>query len=515
MHRFWEINELVRELVVDLERRCKASASSIALACCSKQLGDVVLDYLWEDLTNLSWLMQCLPPDTWERRNGEFVSTTPSTPHESGLTGQQVFLRCPSTEEWMRFSTYARRIRHLHARDSQGKRVVSLGAFNLLLMQTPTLGQYLLPNLRSIHWEDDSWDNTPFLRLFLNPELVSVYIRFPNRDPHLYRPATVSLIPTGGLTHLQLDVMGNEDFPLSALNNLLDAAAETLRSVDLDGELPVAISEKLFQLPNLRFLDVELSGTRISPPAVVFPSLEKLGISYGESDSWLHTLQNIPDPTLRELDVFFSGSSPIYLQTLTSSLLGAGIERTLVSLECLPEGRIPLTEAGIRPLFLFKRLTVLDLISHCTAERCNAQLNDSIISGLAMALPQLTSLSLGGPPCDHVASNVTIASLVALSANCIDLDFLRLHFNANDIITRGTTGNPSTCIFACKLRTLSVGAQPLPSNNDDILLVTFAILHIFPHLDTISSTGGLWGRVGRGVQLFRKAPSILPHPIGS
>lgn len=43
---------------------------------------------------------------------------------------------------------------------------VSLAAFNLLSVQTQTLGHYPLPNLHSIHWKVDSWDNAPFLRLF-------------------------------------------------------------------------------------------------------------------------------------------------------------------------------------------------------------------------------------------------------------------------------------------------------------------------------------------------------------
>ena len=400
-----------------------------------------------------------------------------------------------------------------HAYNPQRQPAVSLGAFNLLSMQIPTLGQYLLPNLRSISWELESWDKAPFLRLFLNPELVSVRIEFPDNKLHLYRPATVSLIPTGGLTHLRLEFMGREYFPLDATSNLLDAASETLRSVglDVDEEPPVAIAEKLLQLPNLRCLEVQLPGTRISPPAVVFPSLEKLVVCCRESDSLLHTLQNIPNPTLRELNVSFSGSSPSYLQTLASSLLGASIERTLLSLDFF--SGIPLTEAEIRPLLLFRRLTRLNLSPDCTGEGCNAQFDDSIISELAMALPQLTSLSLGGFPC-AATSDVTVTSLVTLSINCVDLDFLRLHLNTTDIITRRTHTHSRTQKFTCKLRTLSVGSQPLPSGTDDILLVTFTILLIFPRLETIESStrDRSWEQVRRGVRLFHEASTIIPLP---
>ena len=208
-------------------------------------------------------------------------------------------------------------------------------------MQTATLGHYLFLNLRSIVFEIHSWDLVPFLRLLLNPELVSVHVEFPNNNPRLHRPATISLIPTRALTHLRLAATKNGDFPQAALHHLLDRASKTLRSVILDGELSVAVAQKLLQLPNLRYLEAVLPRTRISPSAVAFPSLEELVATYDDAGSWLHLLQNIPNPTLRELEVTFSGSSPVYLQALGSSLLGANTERTLTSFKCLARNGIP------------------------------------------------------------------------------------------------------------------------------------------------------------------------------
>ena len=411
----------------------------------------------------------------------------------------------------MRFSSYARRIRTLYLGTSlHGATVIPLEVFNLLSMQTPTLGHYPLPNLRSFYWKIGSWDLAPFLRLFLNPGLTSVHILFPTHDPHIYRPATISLIPTQDLMHLRLQRMGNEDIHWGELRNLLDEASETLRSVSLDGQPSMAVIDKLLRLPNLRSLDVQLPATRISPPAVVLPSLGKLVVRYNDPRSWLHILQNIPNPALREFDVTFTGSSTSYLQTLGSFLLNANVERTLVSLKCTSENLAPLTGAGIHPLLSFGRLTTLELSASCNEGQCGILLNDSIVSELAVALPHLTSLGLGSIPCKASTSNVTIASLVTLSMNCVDLDFLRLHFNANDITTRGIHANSRTRKFTCKLRTLSVGSQPLPSNHNDILLVTFTILHIFPHVETIASGGGGWRQVREGVQLFRKVPRIIP-----
>jgi len=379
-------------------------------------------------------------------------------------------------------------------------------------MQTPTLGHYLLPNLRSVRLDLYTWDLVPFVRLFLNPGLVNVDIDFPGDGPHIYHPATISLIPTGDLTHLRLGSMEDDDLSMDALHNLLDEASETLRSVCLDGQPSMAVIEKLFQLPNLRRLDVELPGTRISPPAVVLPSLEKLVVGYSEGGSWLHILQNIPK--LQKLVTTYSGPSPTYLQELGSSL-GADMGRTLISLKCSSGKKAPLTEAGLRSLLSFGRLTTLKLATPCIEQRCGTQLNDSIISELAMALPRLTSLTLGDIPCKASTSDVTITGLVALSTNCVDLDFLQLHFNTKDIISHGTHANSQTHKSTCKLRTLTVGSQPLPSNRNDILLVTFTILHIFPHLESISYAIGDWKQVKQGVELFRKAARIAPPPTTS
>ena len=387
-------------------------------------------------------------------------------------------------------------------------------------MQTLTLGPYLLPNLHSISW-CDSWDLLPFLRLFLNPGLVDVDIEFPDTEPHIYRHATISMIPTRNLTELRIHSVWGNNPPdvdtlhyllcMNALYNLLEQASKTLRSAYLDGELSITVIKKLLQLPNLRLLKAGLPRTHIPLPAVVLPSLEELIVSYGETSSLLHILRNILNPTLRELKVFSRDPSPACLQTLGISLLEANIEQTLSSLDCHGNG-IPLTEAGLHPFLSFGRLTKLDLLFPCTGEGCSFQLNDSIISKLAVALPRLTHLGLGGAPCEAATSDVTIASLVVLSINCVDLDFLRLHFNANGIISHDVHTNSQTHKFTCKLRTLVVGSRPLPSNHDDILLLTFTILHIFPHLANVVCEGQGWSRVERTIQLFQKAPKTIPLP---
>ena len=76
---------MVRLLALDLKKRCKASASTLALACCSKKLSGVILDSLWEEFSNhLIWLLRCLPPETWEIHDDEFVSAIWVHSHSRG-----------------------------------------------------------------------------------------------------------------------------------------------------------------------------------------------------------------------------------------------------------------------------------------------------------------------------------------------------------------------------------------------------------------------------------------------
>ena len=386
---------------------------------------------------------------------------------------------------------------------------VSLAACHLLSMQTPTLGHLVLPNLLYIAW-GSSWELMPFLRLFLSPGLVNVRILFPDGDPHPYRLAVVPLIPTKRLVHLTCSQMspGNDTSLLEALRNLLDEASGTLRSVSWRREIPTTIFDRLLRLSNLRYLDVEPPRAPISPPEVVFPSLEQLVIRTGEVSSWLNIFEKIPNPALQDLIIhFMEDSPPDYLQVLGYSLKAANKEQSLTRFQCSWEDAITITEVELHPLLSFERLTTLVLRS-CSQE-CTVQLDDPFVCRLAKALPRLETLRLGDAP-PNAVTNVTVESLVALSTNCVDLDFLRIHFDATAIPSRSTYENSQMRKSSCKLRTLSVGSQPPPSGDDDILQFAFAIAHIFPHVEDIWGCEEGWRKVNQHLELFREESTIIP-----
>jgi hypothetical protein len=372
-------------------------------------------------------------------------------------------------------------------------------------MQTSTLGQYILPNLHSIRWDVHPWANASFVRLFLNPGLVSVHIQFPNPRPHIYRIAAISSIPTKDLAHLRLKDMGNEESVLDALEILLDKSSETIRSVALDGGLSTTFIDKLLRLRNLRSLEIELPDAHISPPEVALPSLVKLAVRYREDVPWFHILNNIPNPALRDLEATFLDASPTHMQSLISALIEANKKQTLTRLQCSWDELIPLTPERLRSAFSLERLTTLNLFPRCIDRLCGVQLEDSVVCALAAALPRLKSLKLGEVPCKISTSKVTSESLAALSTNCVDLDFLQIHFDAKEIVSGASHANYQTRRFTSRLRTLSVGSQPVPSQNKDILLVASTILHIFPHVEELSNAEGDWRLVRSGIGMLREA----------
>ena len=402
---------------------------------------------------------------------------------------------------------YARRVREFSACGyGVGVDGVSSEAYQVLSMQTSTLGQYILPNLHSLRWDVHPWTNAPFIRLFLNPGLANVHIQFPNPRPDVYRLAAISSIPTKDLAQLRLKYMGNEGPVLDALQNLLDKSSETIRSVALDGGLSTAFIDRLFQLRNLRSLEIELPSIPISSPEVVLPSLKKLAIRYRDDVPWFHILKKIPNPALRDLEATFLDDSLTHIQTLTSSLIHANKKQTLTRLQCSWEKLTPLTVERLRSVFPLERLTTLNLLPRCIEGRCGVQLEDSIICELAKALPRLKSLKLGGVPCKVFTPNVTIESLAALSTNCVDLDFLQLHFDANKLVSSGSYTDYQSRTFTSRLRTLSVGSQPLPSDNKNIILIAFALIRIFPHVEELSHAEGAWKQVKLGIGLLRNGP---------
>lgn len=79
-HRCWALDEIVRAIAANLVTNW-ATASAVALACCSKSFEEPALGEIWRRLTfldGLDPLIKCFPPEVWEIRGEDrkLASTT-------------------------------------------------------------------------------------------------------------------------------------------------------------------------------------------------------------------------------------------------------------------------------------------------------------------------------------------------------------------------------------------------------------------------------------------------------
>ena len=89
------------------------------------------------------------------------------------------------------------------------------------------------------------------------------------------------------------------------------------------------------------------------------------------------------------------------------------------------------------PIQIFRNLVQLWVGVYCPGGEEGGQwtfrLDDDEVAKLAMALPQLKSLSLG-IPCPKNICATTVASLLPISVHCIELEDLAIHFNTTSIV---------------------------------------------------------------------------------
>ena len=83
MHHCLRVDEIVRTITCELVTS-GGRATSVALACCSKNFEDPVLDALWGIQRRLHPLLKSLPGDVWND-GGRFGVSPPTIPVFSSL----------------------------------------------------------------------------------------------------------------------------------------------------------------------------------------------------------------------------------------------------------------------------------------------------------------------------------------------------------------------------------------------------------------------------------------------
>jgi len=158
-------------------------------------------------------------------------------------------------------------------------------------------------------------------------------------------------------------------------------------------------------------------------------------------------------------------------------------------------------------------LTRLSVTSPCDPSQCRSRLTNGALAQLAEALPRLVELFLGAAPCGRPARETTLAGLRPLSTHCVHLETVQVHFSALDIptdIPDDALTNPSDreplSPNHCRLFKLVVGALPVSTSGNSLLIVAYFLRQLFPRLSKIVWTepDSPWENVQEHIDTFQK-----------
>ena len=345
-------------------------------------------------------------------------------------------------------------------------------------------GGLLFPNLEWLHWDVYESDTAlAYFRLFLSPHLQRVTL-YADLDLFDYIPRSqlaaiirvISFLPTS-LEYLSVmyDSYWEENPLKDAVSSFICRCGPSLRGFGTFIPLSEAAIHRLTQLPNLSHWTTAQEPPQAVPTSI-FPSLEHLHLNSNDALTWLHlpvTLRNSPAPATSLTNV---GGALKTLDCCWSATLGSNFLSTIAEFQNLVTLRVRTYDCSNGGGY------------------CTFHLTDDDMEHLAAALPRLKHLRLR-QPCQANTCNTTVASLVSLSANCLDLTLLETHFNTltiTDDMRRLLDRGAGCDQTKCKLRSILVGNMPLEVRKEDIETIAMGFKVIFPCLTDIRGSGGHW-----------------------
>ena len=399
---------------------------------------------------------------------------------------------------------------------------LSTRVYQLLDLYFPN-GSFL-PNLQRLTCFID-WEHFAWIKLFLSPSLLSIDLNtFENSSDPIAGPI-LELLPMETLQALHF-----EDFPLDAasirtLSNCLLRLSDPLQDLITYHKISDDATVHISQLSNLRVLGISFRESNFTLPIATdtFPSLKCLYAQVDANLDWLGLLKDMR-AGLRYLSISWAeGMVPPadFTQQLVSALHTSGAQETLRVL-CINVSRPwNISRTTVVPLLSLHHLTNLEIHTPCYTHACAFDLADADLAQLASSLRELETLILGGPRCVHPSPRFTMDGLFFLSKYCTSLLDLGVHFNApqsrifdHSASTTDEGRVPIHNLFTrasdCNLRWLYIHELPFPKAPNSVGVMTYLLIHLFPHLDTIAQTGGLsesWAETQRGIhawQAFRR-----------
>ncbi|KAJ7168709.1 hypothetical protein C8R46DRAFT_1268164 [Mycena filopes] len=430
MHPALEIAELVGLICAEVsvsshqQRETKRDLNSMARAC--RSFSEPALDFLWKDQPGMTNILATMADDLWQKRHGGVV----------------IVLRPIKSQDWVRFDFYARRVRVFSWPDSS--RLVSdtwTAVFSLLAASIPV--DHLFPNLKSLSWTAVGQAYSPFLHLFMSPDLETISMRRLSGDAHL------SLLPSLAIHSPRLKsvtIFTTRQPQGQSEHTTMIRSLVYLEKLDVPS-LDQSAFTHLSELPGLTSFSIRV-GPHFVPvhgpsDTPTFPALRQISLPNTPPAFLFVLLTMISARSLRSFHVVTSSSPTRAETTRLYALLAACShphEFTDVSVETQPSPAPffgtqildePIPTTALLPLLQFRNLSRI-----CLAPPAGFDLDDAFLTDLARAWPAVLSLRLGGSEDEIVSyyrrppSRVTLRGLRALAHGCPVLHTLALPFNA-------------------------------------------------------------------------------------
>ena len=289
-----------------------------------------------------------------------------------------------------------------------------------------------------------------------------------------------------------------------------------LRKYNVDSPISASALRHIVQLPSLEEFWLVVDSFQLPDPLpiVVFPSLRLLDVEYNGDPTWLKLLPAIEDPVLTSIFVECSDVAQ-FMETFHSTMTGCGMHGRLQEFRVRSQDEFRITPQIIACTLSFKNLTLLKVLSECSANCQTLDLTDDDIDLLTRAMPHLESLVIGENPCG-VASQITFKSLYTISRRCTRLTTLLTHFNPTLFVTKvdedsasghvalglSDLNTPSSNL--CSVTTISVGHTPLPPQTNTSYIMALGLLGVFPRLEKLEYDDRDWEDIDDLIGICRR-----------
>ncbi|KAH7890606.1 hypothetical protein F5I97DRAFT_1836847 [Phlebopus sp. FC_14] len=387
----------------------------VRLARTCRYFLEPALNVLYYEISDLLWLIKCMPDDLWEV-NGKELS----------------FKRLMTESDWEIFLRYARRVRHLEF-DRRCLNTTHVSVYHALA-RPPSSAGVLFPKLLHLRCGEPRYDAVPFLLHLLQPTVTRIDID--NLMPNALTSHVLPLIPERcpRVKHLMAFrnfVFQRGDECLVRFSNMLRhfKELESVRCAELTDEGMSHLS----RLPSFRTLRVDLRLNCLHQLEHTmldtrFPALREASLS---APSLSHCLQFLKLVDSTRLDTInFNVDDESDAATYKEIFTSWGSNPSYQNMSCIEIAEMRVWRdydekhvidiATLRPLFHFRRLTCLRLETLCTYT-----LDDAALREMADAWPLLETLDLSSRECGwEIPSRITLMGLIPLLCGCPNLDLL-------------------------------------------------------------------------------------------